>query len=81
MTRGLKATVPASLLLDVGIALSLSHPRDRNVGIIRLDAGQAIEYRVGYQNFFVITRYNHSHSYAMSVFELAEKLARRSQGL
>ena len=81
VTRGLKATVPASLLLDVGIALSLSHPRDRNVGIIRLDAGQAIEYRVGYQNFFVITRYNHSHSYAMSVFELAEKLARRSQGL
>ena len=80
VTRGLKADVPVSVLLDSGVLLSLSQPSERKIGIIELDAAAGKEYRVGYHNFFVITRYNHSHSYAMSVFELAEQLARRSRG-
>jgi membrane-bound lytic murein transglycosylase B len=80
VTRGLKADVPVSVLLDSGVLLSLSQPPERKIGIIELDAAAGKEYRVGYHNFFVITRYNHSHSYAMSVFELAEQVARRSRG-
>jgi len=30
------------------------------------------EYWAGYQNFYVISRYNHSHMYVMAVFQLAE---------
>ncbi len=35
------------------------------------------EYWLGYRNFYVITRYNRSSFYAMSVFELAEALRTR----
>lgn len=36
--------------------------------------GRATEYWAGYQNFYVITRYNRSSFYAMSVFQLAEAI-------
>jgi membrane-bound lytic murein transglycosylase B len=34
-------------------------------------------YWIGYQNFYVITRYNQSSFYAMSVFQLGEALEKR----
>jgi membrane-bound lytic murein transglycosylase B len=37
--------------------------------------GEGIEYRVGLQNFYVITRYNRSFFYAASVQDLAEAIA------
>lgn len=37
-------------------------------------------YRLGYHNFYVITRYNHSHLYAMAVTELAEQIAMAYEG-
>lgn len=39
--------------------------------------GADTEYWLGYRNFYVITRYNRSSFYAMSVFELAQALRTR----
>ncbi|HRQ57762.1 MAG TPA: lytic murein transglycosylase B [Azoarcus taiwanensis] len=39
--------------------------------------GETAQYWVGYRNFYVITRYNRSSFYAMSVFELAEEIRAR----
>jgi membrane-bound lytic murein transglycosylase B len=40
----------------------------------------APEYWLGYQNFYVITRYNRSSFYAMAVFQLGEALRQRYRG-
>jgi membrane-bound lytic murein transglycosylase B len=37
----------------------------------------SVAWRVGYQNFYVITRYNHSLLYAMAVHDLATAVAER----
>ena len=42
---------------------------------------QETEYWVGFQNFYVITRYNRSSFYAMSVFQLAEAIRERRASL
>lgn len=38
---------------------------------------QPVEYRLGYRNFYVLTRYNRSSFYAMAVFDLANELRAR----
>ena len=48
---------------------------DDKVGVMRFEGKLGLDYRLGYHNFFVITRYNRSQNYAMSVFELAEQIA------
>ncbi len=45
--------------------------------LIALDDTDGTHWRVGFNNFYVITRYNHSALYAMAVFELAAAVKQR----
>jgi membrane-bound lytic murein transglycosylase B len=45
---------------------------DAPVALVRLEQQDSPEYWAGFQNFYVITRYNHSELYAMAVYQLAK---------
>ena len=67
---------PAALLQDLAKqGVVAEGDADRPAALIDLvTPDAATEYWVGFENFYVITRYNRSSFYAMSVFQLAEEL-------
>ena len=48
---------------------------DTPVALVRLQQPDRPEYWAGFQNFYVITRYNHSELYAMAVYQLAKLIS------
>jgi len=47
-------------------------PADARATIMGLQGEEGMEFWIGLYNFYVITRYNHSHLYGMAVFQLSE---------
>ena len=54
-----------------GVDFDSSLPADAPALLIAADQPDGVHWRVGYSNFYVITRYNHSALYARAVYELA----------
>ena len=52
----------------------MSLPTNEKVSLIELEQKEGPEYWMGLQNFYVITRYNHSPLYAMVVYQLSEEI-------
>ncbi len=77
ISAGIKPALPLRELQNKGVA-TLSNSEDLAelpAALIDLESpAQPTEYWVGFDNFYVITRYNRSSFYAMSVFLLAESL-------
>jgi peptidoglycan lytic transglycosylase B len=60
-----------------GVSFDASLPPEAPAILIAADEADGVHWRVGYNNFFVITRYNHSALYAMAVYELATAVKQR----
>jgi len=60
-----------------GVSFDTSLPPEAPAILIAADEPDGVHWRVGYNNFFVITRYNHSPLYAMAVYELATAMKQR----
>ena len=58
----------------VGLVTRPDAPQEAAALIDLVTPNQATEYWLGYQNFYVITRYNRSSFYAMAVHDLAQAL-------
>jgi membrane-bound lytic murein transglycosylase B len=74
-TLGLTDTVGS--LRAKGLNFESSLPADAPALPIAADEPDGVHWRVGYRNFFVITRYNHSALYAMAVHDLAAAVMQR----
>jgi peptidoglycan lytic transglycosylase B len=60
-----------------GVKVEMSVPADTPVVLISAEQRDGPAYRVGFHNFYVLTRYNASARYAMAVHELAQAIAQR----
>ncbi|TXH76240.1 MAG: lytic murein transglycosylase B, partial [Thiothrix sp.] len=72
--------VKPSLILPALTAqgiVPVSSLRAKQASLILLDGAAGSEFWLGGDNFYVITRYNHSNKYAMAVHQLAQAIRQR----
>ena len=75
VAAGIEPTLNPALLAQSGVSTLDGRTAAAVATLVDLETpGAETEYWLGYRNFYVITRYNRSSFYAMSVFELAEAL-------
>jgi membrane-bound lytic murein transglycosylase B len=75
--RKLALSETVGSLKSKGLAFDSTLPDDAPALLIAADEMDGIHWRIGYNNFYVITRYNHSPLYAMAVNDLAVAVKQR----
>ncbi len=71
---GLKPTLPFNRVWSAGLLSDQKIPGDSLTAVLRLEGETGPEYWLGLQNFYAITRYNHSPLYAMAVYQLSQAI-------
>jgi membrane-bound lytic murein transglycosylase B len=67
---------PHTSIVDLakkGVVPKVAVDNDAKATVITLEGKRGKEYWLGLDNFYVITRYNHSAMYAMAVYQLSQK--------
>jgi membrane-bound lytic murein transglycosylase B len=80
MKTGFDTSYDLSSLRSQGVSPRGGLPGKGDVSLIKLDAAGGYQYWLGLDNFYVITRYNHSSYYAMAVHQLAQAVRKRHGG-
>jgi len=71
---GYKPNTVLDALRHDGVTPVTPLPDALTAALIQLDQQEGPEYWLGFNNFYVITRYNHSPLYAMAVYQLSEEI-------
>jgi membrane-bound lytic murein transglycosylase B len=74
LDKSLKPAHTLDQLKRAGIGIDAHQPGGTRAHLIALEGEQGPEYWVTLNNFYTITRYNHSPLYAMLAYELAESI-------
>lgn len=74
---GLKPALSVRQLAGYGVFPRRRDNPEQRAALISLEGEYGPVYRLGYNNFYVITRYNHNKRYAMAVVELGELIRQR----
>jgi membrane-bound lytic murein transglycosylase B len=72
---GVKPNYKWSDLTQNGLTSQFDIRAETPVALVALQQKNHPEYWAGFENFYVITRYNHSELYAMAVYQLAKLIS------
>lgn len=75
--RKLALSETVGSLTAKGVNFDSPLPAEAPAILVAADEADGVHWRVGYNNFYVVTRYNHSVLYAMAVYELATAVKQR----
>lgn len=76
----IKPAYPVSQMIDWGYQPVETPPSpDLASTLIELETATGHEYWLGYHNFYVISRYNHSALYSMAVYQLSQMIEQQMQ--
>lgn len=78
--HNLELTETIDGLATRGVRVDGDLPGNTPVVLISAEQHDGPTYRVGFKNFYVITRYNNSARYAMAVYDLAQVISQRVHG-
>jgi len=79
--NNLKRRYTLKELMANGVILPQGLPTDLQGALIEFETRNGPEYWVGWHNFYVISRYNHSALYSMAVYQLSQQIKQQSTGL
>jgi membrane-bound lytic murein transglycosylase B len=79
--NNLKRRYTQQELMANGVILPQGLPTDLQGVLIEFETRNGPEYWVGWHNFYVISRYNHSALYSMAVYQLSQQIKQQSTGL
>lgn len=74
LEKGAKPSIQVSALASASVSTAHLPKTANKVGLITLTQPEGEEYWLTRQNFYSITRYNHSRMYAMAVTQLAQAI-------
>ena len=74
LEKGLKPVASVSELPQYDVTSAYNTDEKQAVALLEFKNDNSEEYWLGFNNFYVITRYNHSHMYAMAVYQLSQQI-------